>query len=119
MRGAEALVPPTVSHGPPSCFDTELSKTGMFHATAATSAAVRPGQCLSCCQAGLATYAEQPLPEAPPPAFHTFSAQPRAFLALASSVPPTALTAVRFAGNSAAVKPKSPEAATMTWPGWS
>src|SRR5262245_40152249 len=107
----------------------------MFQARAATSAVVRPGQCGSCCQNGLATYAEQPLPVALPPAFQTRSAQPRALLALASWVPPTAVIAsgaggevaagqpsavivARFAGKLAAVNPWSPEATTMVCPAW-
>src|SRR5579864_6945696 len=86
ISGAEALVPLMFSHGPPSFFDTGLSYMAMFVATAATSPTVRPGQFGSCCQAGLATYAEQPLPEAPKELFHTCSVQPRALWALASVV---------------------------------
>ena len=51
-------------------------------------ATVRLRQCLSCCQDGLATYAEQPLP-APDQAD---SVQPRAVCgALIRVVPPTAI----------------------------
>src|SRR5258708_17701134 len=89
---------------------------GMFRATAARSAGVRPGQCGSCCQDGLATYAEQPLPEAPNGLCHTVSVQPRGLLARDSWVPPAAVTVARLAGKLAAVNPESPEEATGTCP---
>src|ERR1700733_13036819 len=88
----------------------------MLAATADTAATVRPGQCRACCQAGLGTYAEQPLPEAPGSSFQTCSAQPRLVLAVASSVPPTAVTLARLAGNLAAPNPPSPEDTTITCP---
>src|SRR5258708_13141956 len=92
---------------------------GMFQATAARSGGVGPGQCGSCCQDGLATYAEQPLPEAPNGLCHTVSAQPRGLLARDSWVPPAAVTVARLAGKLAAVNPESPEEATVTCPrGW-
>src|SRR5258708_31687841 len=92
---------------------------GMFQATAATSAAVRPGQCGSCCQDGLATYAEQPLPEAPNGLCHTVSVQPRGLLARDSWGPPAAVTVARLAGKLAAGNPEPPEEAPVTCPRWS
>ena len=52
-------------------------KIATLVATAEMSAIVRPGQCVSCCQAGLAIQAEQPLPPAPLACRHTRSFQPR------------------------------------------
>ena len=60
---------------------------------------VRPGQCVSCCQAGLAIQAEQPLPPAPSGCCQTRSCQPRRPCARASMVPPTEVTVGRSAGN--------------------
>ena len=65
-------------------------------ATAATSATVRRAQPVSCCQVGLGSYDEQPLP-AP---LQTVSVQPRAFVAFFSDVPPTAVTYFDAAGYS-------------------
>ena len=81
---------------------------------------VRPGQCVSCCQAGLAIQAEQPLPPAPKPACRqTRSCQPRRVCARVSMVPPTEVTVGRSAGNWASVNPESPLEATTVWPcGW-
>jgi hypothetical protein len=67
---------------------------------------VRPEQPASCCQAGLASQIEQPLPVpwasagSPPPALpQTVSSQPRALAALTSDVPPTAVTKPDEAGQ--------------------
>src|ERR1700728_4953686 len=93
---------------------------GTFAATADRSATVRPGQCGSCCQAGLATYAEHPLAPAPMPGwFHTRSLQPRGLPDRASWVPPTAVTVDRSAGEFASPNPLSPAETTIVWPGWS
>src|SRR5262249_4426489 len=81
--------------------------------TALTSATVRRVQPVSCCQVGLATTAEQPLP-AP---FHTVSVQPRPPVAVRRLVPPTAVTNRDAAGNSTP-KPASPELAVIAMPGW-
>ncbi|MFJ9712786.1 hypothetical protein [Streptomyces sp. NPDC101234] len=64
-------------------------------ATADTSAIVRPGQSVSCCQAGLSTQAGQPLPD---PA-QADSCQPRSLSARVSEVPPTAMTLEYAAGT--------------------
>src|SRR5690242_10891358 len=64
-------------------------------ATAETSATVRCAQRRSCCQAGLRSYREQPLP-APGQAC---SVQPRRFVAGSRVVPPTAVTNRDDAGH--------------------
>src|SRR4051794_10508282 len=93
--GADRLVPPIFAHPLSPCAAPEFSSTphskasGQLlnvsytarpvtgSATAATSATVRRVQPASCCQVGLASYREQPLPE---PA-HAFSAHPRVLAA--------------------------------------
>src|SRR3954449_12094890 len=84
MIGADALVPPTVTHAPMKRTFTPVSGS----ATAETSATVRFAQPVSVCQAGLGSKALQPLP-APD---HADSVQPRAVEGLrVSDVPPTAV----------------------------
>ena len=114
ISGAETLVPASVTQPPKVGL-----KTGMFVATAEMSEIVRPGQCASCCQAGLAIQAEQPLPAAASDCCQTRSCQPRRPCARASMVPPTEVTVGRSAGNPASVKPESPLEATTVRPrGW-
>src|SRR2546423_15164581 len=91
MMGDEALVPPAIVHSP--CTNTATPVAGS--ATAEMSDAMRIGQCAPFCQAGLAMYPEQPDP-AP---FHAVSVQPRALVAFSSTVPRTALTPARHAGQ--------------------
>src|SRR5437899_5436901 len=107
MIGDDTLVPPTTVH--PPCTYTATPVAGS--ATAEMSDAVRIGQCVSFCQAGLAMYPEQP----DPVPFHAVSAQPRALPALRRLVPPTAMTPASDAGQLASMNPASPlEAVTAT-----
>jgi hypothetical protein len=83
-------------------------------ATAETSATVRRAQPVSVCHAGFGSNALQPLP-AP---LHADSIQPRAFAAVVSDVPPTAVTSGEAAGYETP-NPLSPELAVIATPGWS
>src|SRR4051794_39265725 len=110
MIGADALVPPTVTHAPMKSTFTPVSGS----ATAETSATVRFAQPLSVCHDGLDSKALQPLP-APD---HAASVQPRAVAASrVSAVPPTAVRNGEDAGEETP-KPLSPELAVTGMPGW-
>src|SRR6185437_9844009 len=98
MIGAEALVPPTVNHMFPNSTATPVFGS----ATAETSATVRRAQPVSVCHAG----------------FGSNSVQPRAFAAVVSDVPPTAVTSGEAAGYETP-NPSSPELAVIATPGWS
>jgi hypothetical protein len=64
------------------------------------SATLRPGQAVSCCQAGLSMCAEQdaPAPWGRSVEPQAVSVQPRAVSLRVTEVPPTAMTEVRSAG---------------------
>src|SRR3954464_1635063 len=110
MIGADALVPPTVTHAPMKRTFTPVSGP----ATAETSATVRFAQPASVCQDGLGSKALQPLP-APD---HADSVQPRAAeVSRVSDVPPTAVRNGEEAGYETP-KPLSPELAVIAMPGW-
>src|SRR2546430_1730785 len=90
MIGEDALVPPATIQPPWTYTATPVAGS----ATAEMSDAVRIVQCASCCQAGLATYPEQPEPLPR----HAGSVQPRADVDFARLVPPTAMTPASDAG---------------------
>src|SRR6476620_9047685 len=69
---------------------------------------------VSVCHPGFGSKALQPLP-AP---LHADSVQPRAFAAVVSDVPPTAVTSGEAAGYETP-NPSSPELAVIATPGWS
>src|SRR5690348_14008469 len=108
MIGAATLVPPKMYH-PLSYTATPVAGS----ATAATSAIERRLHPASCCHAGLAIYALQPLP-AP---LHAVSDQPRALPSRRSVVPPTAVTKRDAAGN-CGPNPASPLLAVIIARGW-
>src|SRR3954453_3940460 len=110
MVGADAGVPPTVTHAPMKRTFTPVSGA----ATAETWENVRFPQPVSVCQDGLGSKALQPLP-APD---HADSVQPRAVDVLrVSDVPPTAVRNGEEAGDETP-KPLSPELAVIAMPGW-
>src|SRR4051812_20219577 len=110
MIGADALVPPTVTHIPPKRTLTPVSGS----ATAETSATVRRAQPVSVWNVGFGSNALQPLP-APS---HADSVHPRAVPAEGvSDVPPTAVRNGEAAGYETP-NPLSPELAVIAMPGW-
>ena len=114
MSGELRLVPPTWAQPSRPCATPSSIRTSQLlldpqllyvsytprpelgSASAETSATVRLAQPVSCCQDGLGSYDEQPLP-APD---HALSVQPRELDAWVSVVPPTAVTYCEAAGYS-------------------
>src|ERR1043166_3674711 len=116
MIGDATLVPPNTSHAAGSSLP-EMSTAGANtatpvagSATAATSATMRVSHPVSCCHDGFGARMLQPLTEL----IHADSVQPRLLLAVASEVPPTAMTNSDDDGNCAPwPKPTSPVLATI------
>src|SRR5215510_1242660 len=97
MIGAAALVPPSTSHYEVvSVLGPYTATPVLGSATAATSAIIRLVHPVSCCQLGFGIVALHPLTEP----LHAVSVQPRALVAVASVVPPTAITFGDDDGNS-------------------
>src|ERR1700759_5674066 len=97
MSGAATLVPPSQIHDEVvSVLGPNTATPVLGSATAAISATIRLAHPVSCCQLGLGNVALHPLLEP----IHAVSVQPRALLAVASVVPPTATTLGDDDGNS-------------------